>query len=176
MTTPPVFLTLEEINRMSKQEFVANLGGIFEHSPWVAEGAYAHIPFQSTAELHSAMLRTARNAELGQTEALLRAHPDLATRLEVSPLSAAEQQGAGLDRLTPEEFTRLTELNAAYTDKFRFPFILAVRGKNKDDIIHSIEARVVRTLEEEREQALAEIGRITAFRLNDLIQEKTAEQ
>ncbi|WP_256700795.1 2-oxo-4-hydroxy-4-carboxy-5-ureidoimidazoline decarboxylase [Paenibacillus sp. P46E] len=174
-TTPPIFLTLEDINRMSKAEFVVNLGGIFEHSPWVAEGTYAHIPFHSTAELHKVMVHTARNAEQGQVEELLRAHPDLATRLQVSPLSAAEQQGAGLDRLTPEEFTKLTALNAAYTDKFRFPFILAVRGKNKDDIIQSIEARVNRTLEEEREQAFAEIGKITAFRLNDLIQEKAPE-
>ncbi|KWX72402.1 2-oxo-4-hydroxy-4-carboxy-5-ureidoimidazoline decarboxylase [Paenibacillus jilunlii] len=174
MTKPPLFLTLEEINRMSKEEFVANLGGIFEHSPWVAEGAYEHIPFHSTAGLHSIMLDTARNAEHSQVEALLRAHPDLATRLQVSPLSAAEQQGAGLDRLTPEEFARLTELNAAYSEKFRFPFILAVRGKNKDDIIQSIEARVNRSHGEEWEQALAEIGKITAFRLNDLIREKEA--
>ncbi|WP_233476425.1 2-oxo-4-hydroxy-4-carboxy-5-ureidoimidazoline decarboxylase [Paenibacillus sonchi] len=174
MTTPPLLWTLEEINRMSKEEFVANLGGIFEHSPWVAEGAYKHIPFQSAAQLHGMMLATARNAEHSRVEALLRAHPDLATRLQVSPLSESEQQGAGLDRLSPEEFARLTELNAAYTEKFRFPFILAVRGKDKDDIIQSIEARLNRSQEEEWEQALAEIGKITAFRLNDLIREKEA--
>ncbi|MBW4085692.1 2-oxo-4-hydroxy-4-carboxy-5-ureidoimidazoline decarboxylase [Paenibacillus sp. S150] len=160
---------------MSKEEFVAALGGIFEHSPWVAEGAYDHIPFESAGQLHGIMLETARNAERSRVEALLRAHPDLATRMQVSPLSAAEQQGAGLDRLASEEFARLTELNAAYTEKFRFPFILAVRGKDKDDIIQAIAERVNRTQQEEWDQALAEIGKITAFRLKDLIQDEGVE-
>lgn len=80
-------------------------------------------------------------------------------------------RGAGLDRLTPEEFKQLTELNAAYTEKFQFPFILAVRGKNKDDIINAIRDRVDRSLQEEWDQALQEIGKITRFRLEDLLAE-----
>lgn len=172
MTAQADFITLEEINRMDEKDFVAVLGGIFEHSPWVAEKTYRHIPFHSTAQLHAAMLDTAQGAEEEQVTDLLRAHPDLATRLKVTPLSAAEQQGAGLDRLTPEEFRQLTDLNAAYTEKFRFPFILAVRGKNKDDIIAAIRERVNRTYREEREQALAEIGKITRFRLDDLVTEQ----
>ncbi|ASA26145.1 OHCU decarboxylase [Paenibacillus donghaensis] len=162
-------MNLDQINSMDKETFVASLGGIFEHSPWVAEGAYSRLPFRSVEELHQVMLDTARGAKRSQVEALLKAHPDLATRLAVTPLSAAEQQGAGLDRLTPEEFERLTELNCSYTGKFRFPFILAVRGKNKDDIIQAIEERVHRSVEEEWEQALSEIGRITSFRLHDLL-------
>lgn len=118
------------------------------------------------------MLETARSAERSRIEELLRSHPDLATRLQVTPLSAAEQQGAGLDQLTPAEFERLTGLNAAYTEKFHFPFILAVRGKNKDDIIKAIGERVNRSLAEEWEQALYEIGKITSFRLRDLITEE----
>ncbi len=169
-------LTIDKINGMDKKQFVAALGGIFEHSPWVAEGAYQHVPFRSVEELHSVMLETARSAPRSQIEALLRSHPDLATRLQVTPLSAAEQQGAGLDRLTPEEFKRLTELNAAYTEKFRFPFILAVRGKNKDDIIKAIGERVNRPLEEEWELALHEIGKITGFRLHDLLPEPEGTQ
>ncbi|QSF46141.1 2-oxo-4-hydroxy-4-carboxy-5-ureidoimidazoline decarboxylase [Paenibacillus tianjinensis] len=169
-------LTIDEINRMGKEQFVAALGGIFEHSSWVAEGVYQHVPFHSVEELHNVMLETARSAPRSQVEALLRSHPDLATRLQVTPLSAAEQQGAGLDRLTPEEFKLLTELNAAYTEKFRFPFILAVRGKNKDDIIMAIGERVNRPLEEEWEQALHEIGKITGFRLRDLLPEPEGTQ
>ncbi|CAH1218122.1 Uric acid degradation bifunctional protein [Paenibacillus auburnensis] len=169
-------LTIDKINGMDKEQFVAALGGIFERSPWVAEGAHQHVPFHSVEELHRVMLETARSAPHSQIEALLRSHPDLATRLQVTPLSAAEQQGAGLDRLTPEEFKRLTELNAAYTEKFRFPFILAVRGKNKDDIIKAIGERVNRPLEEEWEQALHEIGKITGFRLRDLLPEPEGAQ
>lgn len=168
MNIPVPFLTLEEINRMSRIEFVQNLGGIFEHSPWVAEGAYNHIPFGSVEHLHSTMLETAKGAGREQIMNLLRAHPDLATRLQVSPLSAAEQQGAGLDRLTPEEFSLLHELNTKYMDKFNFPFILAVRGKNKDDIISAIGERVNRSEQQEWVQALTEIGIITRFRLEDL--------
>lgn len=169
MSAETGFLTIDKINRMGKEQFVAALGGIFEHSPWVAEGAYQHIPFESVEELHGVMLRTARNAPRTQIEVLLRSHPDLATRLQVTPLSAAEQQGAGLDRLTPEEFKLLTELNAAYMEKFRFPFILAVRGKNKDDIIKAIGERVNHPFEQEWGQALYEIGKITGFRLRDLL-------
>lgn len=171
MITPPDMLTLTQINAMERTEFVESLGGVFEHSPWVAEGTYRQRPFESLQQLHTSMVNTARNAHPDQVLELLRAHPDLATRLQVSPLSAAEQQGAGLDRLTPEEFRQLTELNAAYTDKFQFPFILAVRGKNKDDIMKAIRERVDRSLEEEWEQALQEIGRITRFRLEDLVRE-----
>ncbi|WNS40884.1 2-oxo-4-hydroxy-4-carboxy-5-ureidoimidazoline decarboxylase [Paenibacillus sp. MMS20-IR301] len=169
MPVPADRLTLEQINVMERTEFVESLGGIFEHSPWVAEGTYGQQPFVSVQQLHDSMVDTARNAEGEQILGLLRAHPDLATRLEVSPLSAAEQQGAGLTRLTPEEFAQLTELNKAYTEKFGFPFILAVRGKNKEDIISSIAERVHRSVQEELEQALREISRITRFRLDDLL-------
>ncbi|MRN52033.1 2-oxo-4-hydroxy-4-carboxy-5-ureidoimidazoline decarboxylase [Paenibacillus monticola] len=162
-------LTLEKINSMSRMEFVESLGGIFEHSPWVAERAFQQSPFRSVDQLHSTMLEIARTAEQSQIEALLRAHPDLATKLQVTPLSAAEQQGAGLDRLLPEEFILLNDLNKKYTDKFHFPFILAVRGKNKEDIMNAISKRVNRSLQEEWEQALDEIGTITKFRLRDLI-------
>ncbi|MDQ0194959.1 2-oxo-4-hydroxy-4-carboxy-5-ureidoimidazoline decarboxylase [Paenibacillus wynnii] len=175
MDSSDSLLTLEEINGMSKAEFVESLGGIFEHSPWVAEGTYLQAPFESVNHLHSSMLETARQADRQQIEHLLRAHPDLATKLQVSPLSAAEQQGAGLDKLAPEEFLLLKELNQTYTAKFQFPFILAVRGKTKDDIVSSISERVNRTLQEEWDQALSEIGRITRFRLNDLIKEDTKE-
>lgn len=162
-------LTLDRINNMSRTEFVESLGGIFEHSPWVAEGAFQHSPFRSVDQLHDSMLEIARTAERSQVEALLRAHPDLATKLQVSPLSAAEQQGAGLDRLSSEEFTLLNDLNKKYTDTFHFPFILAVRGKNKEDIMNAISERVNRSLQEEWEQALSEIGAITKFRLQDLL-------
>ncbi|WP_151732859.1 2-oxo-4-hydroxy-4-carboxy-5-ureidoimidazoline decarboxylase [Paenibacillus tengchongensis] len=171
MTAQTHTIALNEINAMDEEEFTEALGGIFEHSPWVARGAYALLPAGSVEELHRLMLDTARGAEESKITELLRAHPDLATRMQVTPLSAAEQTGAGLNRLTPEEFAHLTEMNAQYMQKFGFPFILAVRGKNKDDIIAAIGDRVKHSYAEEREQALAEIGRITRFRLLDLITE-----
>ncbi|NGM82512.1 2-oxo-4-hydroxy-4-carboxy-5-ureidoimidazoline decarboxylase [Paenibacillus sp. 7124] len=171
MAIPASPLTLSKINGMNNEEFVETLGGIFEHSPWVAESAYACRPFGSVGELHDAMTEAVRSAGQEKTLSLLRAHPDLATRLQVTPLSAAEQKGAGLDRLTPEEFELLSVLNKKYTEKFQFPFILAVRGKNKDDIIQSISERVNLPAEEEWNRALFEIGKITRFRLDDLLME-----
>lgn len=161
--------TLDEINAMSISEFVKHLGGIFEHSPWVAEEAFKQIPFHSIEHLHSTMMQTVLSADRSRMEGLLKAHPDLATRLQVTTLSSSEQQGAGLDRLTTEEFNLLNELNRKYTVKFQFPFILAVRGKNQDDIINAIGARVERSPQEEWVQAFSEIGLITKFRLHDLI-------
>ncbi|WP_150273065.1 2-oxo-4-hydroxy-4-carboxy-5-ureidoimidazoline decarboxylase [Paenibacillus tepidiphilus] len=171
MTASDQTIALKELNTMSEDQFTAALGGIFEHSPWVARGTYALLPAESVEQLHRMMLDTARGAEESRITELLRAHPDLATRMQVTPLSAAEQQGAGLDRLTPEEFAYLTEMNSEYTRKFGFPFILAVRGKTKDDIIAAIGTRVNHSYEVEREQALTEIGRITRFRLFDLVRE-----
>lgn len=171
MSTQAQTITLKELNRMNEEAFTEALGGIFEHSPWVARGAYRHLPAESVEQLHRLMLETATGADESKITELLREHPDLATRMQVTPLSAAEQQGAGLDRLTAEEFDFLAEMNAKYTEKFKFPFILAVRGKTKDDIITAIGERVNRTYEEEREQALHEIGIITRFRLYDLVTE-----
>lgn len=165
----PETLTLDWLNQASPQLFAAALGGIFEHSPWVAERAYSGRPFTSVEELHDCMLQAVRKAPDELIRGLFRAHPDLATRMKVSPLSAAEQHGAGLDRLTPDEFAAMQDLNRAYTSKFGFPFILAVRGHDKSSIMAAIALRVKRSPEEEWNQALDEIGRITRFRLDDLI-------
>ncbi|MGG6309654.1 2-oxo-4-hydroxy-4-carboxy-5-ureidoimidazoline decarboxylase [Paenibacillus macerans] len=171
METNASMPTLKLLNRMSKEEFTEALGGIFEHSPWIAEAAFGAKPFGSVGELHGVMLSAVRNASRETALRLLRAHPDLATQIQVTPLSAAEQQGAGLDRLTPEEFAALTDLNRRYTEKFGFPFILAVRGKNKDDILRSISERIESTPDREYERALAEVATITRFRLGDLVLE-----
>ena len=165
----PETLTLDWLNQAAPELFAAALGGIFEHSPWVAEQAASGRPFDSVAALHAFMVRVARNAPHELVRGLLRAHPDLATRMKVTRLSAAEQHGAGLDRLTPEEYDAMQELNRAYTSKFGFPFILAVRGHNKSGIMAAIALRVTRTPEEEWEQARHELGRITRVRLDHLI-------
>ncbi|CAM3713143.1 2-oxo-4-hydroxy-4-carboxy-5-ureidoimidazoline decarboxylase [Cohnella lubricantis] len=165
-------LKLTAINEMDRDTFVRALGGIFEHSPWVAEGCVESRPFASIAALHEAMTEVVRSSPEETVLELLRAHPDLGTRLAVTDYSASEQSGAGLDRLTPEEYERMTALNEQYVEKFGFPFILAVKGKSKDEIVASMEARVLNGARDEREEALAQIGRITRFRLEDLVDEQ----
>lgn len=163
---------LSDLNELDRDAFVRALGGIFEHSPWVAEGSWNARPFASIAALHEAMTEVVRSSPEETIVALLRAHPDLGTRLAVTDFSASEQSGAGLSQLTPEEYEKLSSLNKQYVERFGFPFILAVRGKNKEEIVAAMEARVLNGAGEEREEALAQIGRITRFRLEDLVEEE----
>jgi 2-oxo-4-hydroxy-4-carboxy-5-ureidoimidazoline decarboxylase len=162
-------ITIEQINALARPAFVAKLGGIFEDSPWVADRAWASRPFASVDQLHAAMVTVVENAELAQRLALLRAHPDLGTRARVSPASEAEQTGAGLDRLTPAEFDRLHRVNATYRDKFGFPFLLAVKGSTKADILRAIESRLNAAPETELREALRQVYRIARFRLEEMI-------
>jgi 2-oxo-4-hydroxy-4-carboxy-5-ureidoimidazoline decarboxylase len=158
-------VTLDEINAMDAGAFAACFGWVFEHSPWVAERAWAHRPFEDVGDLHSAMVVEVQRATRQEQLTLIRAHPDLGAREPLTAPSAREQSGAGLDVLDAGEAARLRELNAAYREKFGFPFILAVRGVSKKDILKALERRVSSTAEAEFRHALDEIYRIALFRL-----------
>ena len=166
-------MTLEELNALPVETFVATLGAIFEHSPWVAQRAAARRPFGSRTQLLEAMRTVVSEAPLAEQLALIRAHPQLGargrTRAQLTAASAQEQQRAGLDACTDEEFARLMELNAAYVLKFSFPFILAVRGHTPDSILAALTARLNNDVATERATALTQIGLIAGFRLNDVV-------
>jgi 2-oxo-4-hydroxy-4-carboxy-5-ureidoimidazoline decarboxylase len=159
------------IHIADKPEFVARLGGVYEHSPWVAERAFASRPFASLDALHEAMQRAVTSASDEEKLALLRAHPELLGRLEAARLTAesrSEQASAGLDRCTADEKARMQALNAAYRDKFGFPFIVAVKGLDWAGIIARMEERLPNSREAELAAALAQVGRIARFRLEAL--------
>jgi allantoate deiminase/N-carbamoyl-L-amino-acid hydrolase len=162
-------ISLDRLNGLPAAEFAAALAGIFEHSAWVAERAAARRPFASTLDLHAALCAVVAEAPADAQLALIRAHPQLAGRAEVrgalTAESSREQQGAGLDACSPEEFKRLHELNDVYNDKFGFPFILAVRGLDRASIIAAFAQRIDNDAGSERRVALEQIGRIAAFRL-----------
>jgi 2-oxo-4-hydroxy-4-carboxy-5-ureidoimidazoline decarboxylase len=162
-------MTIDDVNQLAQGEFVRQVGWVFEHSPWVAERAFVDRPFSDLAGLHGAMWQRVREATRDEQLALLRAHPDLGTRARMSDASSGEQAGAGLDRLTPDEFDRLRTANTAYKDKFGFPFLFAVKGSTKYDILEAIERRLSSTWDEEFETALQQVFRIANFRLQDLI-------
>jgi 2-oxo-4-hydroxy-4-carboxy-5-ureidoimidazoline decarboxylase len=162
-------MTLAELNGMDHAAFIDALGWIFEHSPWVADRAWTNRPFASRAALHEAMVREVEAATPEDQTALLRAHPDLGTRARISEASTGEQAGAGLDRLTPDEFERLNRLNAAYRDKFGFPFLYAVKGSTKYDILQALERRLDNPPEQEYQEALRQVYRIAEFRLRDTV-------
>jgi 2-oxo-4-hydroxy-4-carboxy-5-ureidoimidazoline decarboxylase len=162
-------MTLAEINAMTRDQFVAALGWIFEDSPWVAERTWAHRPFSSREALHRSMTGELEKAAAAEQLALLRAHPDLGTRARVSAASAGEQSGVGLDRLSAGEFEAFELLNVGYREKFGFPFLYAVKGSTKHEIFVALGVRMDSSPEEEFRQALAQVGRIAWFRLEDTI-------
>jgi len=163
-------MTIAEVNAMSQAEFIGRVGWVFEHSPWVAERAWERRPFVDLASLHAAMWEQVSVATREEQLSLLRAHPDLGTRARMSDASSGEQAGAGLDRLTPEEFERLQTANATYRATFDFPFLFAVKGSTKFDILEAIELRVHSSWEAEFQTALEQVFRIAGFRLKDLVQ------
>lgn len=164
-------MTIAELNACDSPRFVDAIGWAFEHSPWVAERAWRHRPFASVDELHAAMMREVARASIDEQLALLRAHPDLGTRARMTDSSAAEQSGAGLDRMTPEDFDQLRRLNEAYRRKFGFPFLFAVKGSTAQQILAALEARLPSAADNERAEALRQVSRIVRFRLEQAITE-----
>jgi 2-oxo-4-hydroxy-4-carboxy-5-ureidoimidazoline decarboxylase len=160
---------IEELGALDQAGFVAALGDVYEHSPWVAARAFAARPFADRQALAAAMAAVVEAASEAEQLALLRAHPDLAGRAaiagELTPDSRDEQKGAGLDRLTAAEHARFTRLNSAYRERFGFPFILAVKGADKATILQAFEQRLGNTRDAERAEALRQVHRIAGFRL-----------
>lgn len=168
-------ISLAELNGATRETFVGHLGGVFEHSPWVAERAHERRPFASREALHAAMVAVVQEAGPERQLALLRAHPEPAGRAairgEVSEASAREQGGSGLMDCSPEEFARLRELNQAYAEKFGFPFIIAVRGLDRAAIVEAFARRLGNDPEAEMAEALRQIARIAGFRLTEAVEE-----
>jgi 2-oxo-4-hydroxy-4-carboxy-5-ureidoimidazoline decarboxylase len=167
-------IALDDLNRMDAKAFIAALAQVFEHAPWVAARAAERRPFASRAALHDAMKEAVRRASDAEQMALIRGHPELAGKAAVALTkdSASEQRGAGLDRLTPGEYERFHALNTVYREKFGFPFIMAVKGRSKDDILQAFAERLEGTRAAEIAIALDQIGRIAGFRLADLVAER----
>jgi 2-oxo-4-hydroxy-4-carboxy-5-ureidoimidazoline decarboxylase len=162
--------SLAEINAMPAADFVAALGDVFEHAPWVAERAAAGRPYPTVAALHGGLMQAIRTAPAAPQLAFVRGHPELGGKLAragtMTEASKSEQGGLGLDRLNDEEFARLERLNAAYRERFGFPFIICVRRHTRASILAEFERRLGNDPAAELATALAEIGHITRLRLD----------
>ncbi len=167
-------MTLAEINALDRDAFVARLGGIVEHTPWIAEAAWPHRPFASVDALHAAMVAALMAAPIETQLLVIRGHPELAgkaaIRGEMTADSKQEQGGAGLTQCSPQEFARLSALNRAYKAKFGFPFIIAVKGLDRAAIIAQFEARLEHDRITEFDTALAQIARISRLRLATMLE------
>jgi len=171
----------DEDKRLKQQQFVDAFGGIYEHSAWVAEQAFANGPPESlTQEQLCAALRAEVDASGEQAQLiLLRAHPDLAGKLAVSgeltAESTAEQASAGIDQCTPEQFARFQTLNTRYVEKFGFPFIMAVKGSDRHQILAAFESRVNNDKDTEFRTALAQVHKIAELRIQTWLQTQGAD-
>jgi len=154
---------------------VARFGGVFEDSPWIAAATWEQRPFGSVADLHAAIMQVVEEAPGERRLALIRAHPDLAGKAaiagELTPESTREQAAAGLDRLTPEQYERITGLTAAYRERFGFPFVVCAREHTPDSIIAAAARRLEAEPDDEEQTALSEIAKIARLRLADLVRE-----
>jgi len=162
-------MTIDQVNALPCSEFVSKIGWVFEHSPWVAERTCNQRPIPDVNALNEALVKTMWAASEAEQLALLRAHPDLGARALMSEASVNEQAGAGLGQLSRTEFDSLHRLNSEYKQKFGFPFLYAVRGSTKHDILAALERRLPQDRDQEFQEALTQVARIAAFRLEDLI-------
>ena len=166
-------MELSFLNNLDQAAFTAALADIFEHSPWIPEATWDRRPFSSLKELHGKLCQTLEAAEETQKLDLIRAHPDLAGKLavagELTDFSTSEQASAQLDKLTAEQFERMSNLNQQYKDKFGFPFIICVKEHTQASIFEHFEKRVNNDADTELKDALFQISRIAWHRLNDLI-------
>ncbi len=166
-------------SHMTQEDFMDVFGGVYEHTPWIAEAVYAAglTGSQDTvAGLHDSLRTNVEDADDEKKLALLRAHPDLAGKLaisgELTADSTSEQASAQLDKCTPEEFAEFQSLNDRYKEAFGFPYILAVRGRNRQEILENFRSRVDNTPDTEFAEALKQVHRIALLRIEALFQEK----
>lgn len=168
-------MTIEQLNAADCAAFVAAVGFAFEDSPWIARAAWQRRPFARVDDLLGAMLDVVAAAPEEQRVGLIAAHPDLAGRVaregRLSAASSQEQSVAGLDRLTPAQIARFDELNAAYRERFGFPFVICAREHTTASILAALERRLAHDRAAEIAAALAEIGKIARLRLRDLLSE-----
>ena len=168
-------INIEQLNDYSAAGFVELLGGIFEHSPWVAERVYDKLPFASRADLHQQMVAEVHAASAQQRRELLCQHPELAGKEadanSLTDASKREQAGAGLNQCNADELARIKHFNQAYSAKHGFPFIIAVTGLDKLQIIAAMEQRLDNEVASEFCTAIGEVEKIAMIRLNALIDE-----
>lgn len=161
--------SLAELNHMSRDEFEVALGNVFEHTPAIARQVWHQRPFSSVDDLHQAMVAVMQQMTEAEQLALIQAHPDLGSRAQMADASVEEQASVGLNQLSPDNYDRFQRLNRQYTEKFGFPFIIAVKHHTQTTILQAFETRLQESIATEKQRAIAEIAEIARLRLLSLI-------
>ena len=161
--------SIDKFNKLSKAEFISTFGNIFEKTEWVAKKCYELKPYNNLDELVSKMMKIFDNIERERHLEILNSHPDLAVEKKLTEDSKNEQKNASLNQCTDEEFVEFKKLNEEYKKKFGFPFIVAVKGKNKEEILNSFRQRITNNINLEFEEAKKQVKKIASFRLGEII-------
>ena len=161
--------SIDKFNKLSKTEFISIFGNIFEKTEWIAERCYETKPYNNSDELVSKMMKIFENSEKEKHLEILNSHPDLAVEKKLTEDSKNEQKNASLNQCTDEEFVEFKKLNEEYKKKFGFPFIVAVKGKNKEEILNSFRQRITNNINLEFEEAKKQVKKIASFRLGEII-------
>ena len=161
--------SIEKFNKLSKPEFISIFGNVFEKTEWIAERCYDSKPYSNIDELFLKMMEVFENAEKEKHLEILNAHPNLAVEKKLTEDSKNEQKNASLNQCTDEEFVEFKKLNEEYKKKFGFPFIVAVKGKNKEEILNSFRQRITNNINLEFEEAKKQVKKIASFRLSEII-------
>ena len=161
--------SIDKLNKLSKPEFISIFGNVFEKTEWIAERCYESKPYNNTDELVSKMMKIFENIEKEKHLKILNSHPDLAIAKKLTKDSKNEQKNASLNQCTDEEFAEFKKLNEEYKKKFGFPFIVAVKGKNKEEILNSFRQRITNNINLEFEEAKKQVKKIANFRLSEII-------
>ena len=162
---------IDKINKLSRSEFVEIFANIFEKTKWIAEKLYNQKPFDDFKDLCSKMLGIFETAGKETQLKILGTHPDLADKITVNLLtsnSRSEQNNAGLDQCSEEEFNEFKNLNKSYRQKYVFQFVIAVKGKNKIEILSEFRKRILNSVDEEFNEAIIQVGKIANLRLNEI--------
>ena len=159
----------KDLNTLSKNEFITIFGSIFEKSEWIANETFELKPFKNSKDLVDKMINIYDSCSVDKILKILNLHPKLAIEKKLSSFSSKEQTGAELDKCSKEELEEFNKLNLDYEKKFKFPFIIAVKGKNKDQILENFRIRIKNNYEEEFQEAKKQVTKIALFRLNEIL-------
>ena len=161
--------SIDKLNRLNKSEFISIFGNVFEKTQWIAEKAFDSIPYNNFDELTLRMIEIFSNSESENHLIILNSHPELVVEKKLTLESKQEQSGANLNQCSDKEFNEFKKLNLNYKTKFGFPFIIAVKGKNRIEILESFRKRINNTIETEFEEAKEQVKKIALLRIKDII-------
>ena len=162
-------IDIKKINSIEKSEFLSIFGNVFERSKWICEKVFDKKPFKNLESFVTEIMGIYENSDNTIILKILNLHPELAVEKKLTANSEAEQSKANLKQCTPEEFDEFKKLNIEYKKKFNFPFIIAVKGKNKNEILNYFRERINNSLEEEFIEAKKQVKKIATFRLEEII-------